>query len=375
MTTSIAVAGKSQPPAPGILKWTVGIVAMWMWRRLGSYLRTGDEACTMDRLLKSIHVKDLQLLVIIALGSVFLVLVLGLAMAIGTELMTNWDNHQFSMTWEFWSFVTKWVFLGTKSFLTIFGPVLAILGAILTWAYQVGSARLGVVDLFACEISTLCRVITVFDAVQRYIDGFNESPTVKPEDVKLEPRPQFSSQENYFPVFDSSTKDLQMLEARVVINITAFYTYMKALRDSLRRRDAIPPPAPGPICKTDPWHVATHNVIYMMFLGLESARHAITDLVEFEPENAERRIVILMSELDAYGFLRREYEEDKTDVHFQRITLREPEYLKLVPQLCQDVRNGRDGADPETSQHPEVWEPALRLLPELERRFSDAVRA
>ena len=176
-------------------------------------------------------------------------------------------------------------------------------------------------------------------------------------------------------MFDSSTKDLQMLEARVVINITAFYTYMKAFRDSLRSRDTVPRPAPGPICKTDPWHVATHNVIYMMFLGLESARHAITDLVEFQPEKAERRIVILMSELDAYGFLRREYEDDKADVHFQRITLREPEYRRLVPKLCKNVRKGRAGKDPDTSENREVWEPALRLLPELERRFKDAVPA
>jgi hypothetical protein len=57
------------------------------------------------------------------------------------------------------------------------------------------------------------------------------------------PRPPqaFISQENYFPVFESSTRDLQKLEASVVINITAFYTFMKAARDSLRKLVEIAP--------------------------------------------------------------------------------------------------------------------------------------
>jgi hypothetical protein len=50
------------------------------------------------------------------------------------------------------------------------------------------------------------------------------------------------------------------------------------------------------------WHQAARNVVYMLFLGLESARRAIADLVEFEPERAERTIVILISELEAYRF-------------------------------------------------------------------------
>ena len=44
-----------------------------------------------------------------------------------------------------------------------FVPVVGVVGAVIAWAYQSGSARLGVIDLFACEISTLCRVATVVD--------------------------------------------------------------------------------------------------------------------------------------------------------------------------------------------------------------------
>jgi hypothetical protein len=44
----------------------------------------------------------------------------------------------------------------------------------------------------------------------------------------------FVSQEDYFPIFDKNSQDLHSLEALVVGNITEFYTYMKAMRDSRR---------------------------------------------------------------------------------------------------------------------------------------------
>ena len=52
---------------------------------------------------------------------------------------------------------------------------------------------------------------------------------------------QFTSAENYFPVFEGNTRDLQSLEARVVINITSFYTYMKTVRDLMRTAAALKP--------------------------------------------------------------------------------------------------------------------------------------
>jgi hypothetical protein len=98
-------------------------------------------------------------------------------------------------------------------------------GAVLAWAYQSGSVRLGVVDLFACEISTLCRVATVVDTARRYAGKFDQPPTAPADTAGPRPPPyHFASQENYFPVFESNTRDLQTLEARVVINITEFYT-------------------------------------------------------------------------------------------------------------------------------------------------------
>ena len=203
------------------------------------------------------------------------------------------------------------VLVGLGDFLKTSAAALGVIAAVIAWAYQRGSARLGVVDLFACEISTLCRVATVVDSAKRYIDEYSQGG------MAPEPRPggapasaqRFSSTEDYFPIFGSNSRDLQSLEARVVINITAFYTYMKAVRDMRRGVQAITPlpsdriadrrdePEPGS------WREAMRNLIYMLFLALESARKTIEDLVEFEPEQAERTIIVLVSELEAYGFL------------------------------------------------------------------------
>ena len=123
----------------------------------------------------------------------------------------------------------------------------------------------------------------------------------------------FTSQESYFPVFDTSVRDLQKLEADVVQNVTAFYTYMKVMRDYLRKLADTPPPSAGSTSHDDDWHKVVCSVIYMQFLGLESARKAIQDLVEFQPTRAEDIFTILLSELAAYDFLRNQFHGDLFD--------------------------------------------------------------
>jgi len=346
-------------------------------------LRTGVPAATVDRLFDSHHLEDLRLISAVAFMAVCWVLFLGLPLVIESAVMSLWPTfHDHASIW-FW---LRFIFLGAGNFLSFFGPVLAIFGAVLAWIYQVGSARLGVVDLFACEISTLCRVATVVETARRYVDNFDSGP---PPDVSRISRPpisanQFTSQKSYFPVFENNTRDLQTLEARVVVNITAFYTYMKAVRDSLRALSEITPqpaesqPASSESPVRGPWHDAMLNVIFMLYLGLESARLAVDDLVEYEPEKAERTVVILISELEAYRLLARKY-PDKEDMHHERLMLREPIYRNLVPALTRSVEAGRSAvkmcqaeSDAEVALRISLWEPAGRLLPELHRRY-DAV--
>src|SRR5204863_2486328 len=105
---------------------------------------------------------------------------------------------------EFFEFISKYV-----------GAALPIYGGIIAWAYLTASARLGIVDLFACEISTLCRVGTIVDIGKRYVD---QAGFARPDDhVKFGQRSaasgNFVAQENYFPVFASNSKELQPLEA------------------------------------------------------------------------------------------------------------------------------------------------------------------
>lgn len=334
---------------------------------MGRMLRTGEPAATIDRLFVSQHVTDLRLIVAFALIAVGLVFGIGVPLSLANVWIAHPDWKSLPI-----------VFSALGSFLAFFTPVLAVFGAVLTWAYQAGSTRLGTVDLYACEIDTLCRVATVVDSVRRWIEIFQHGLSGGDGAGKSElPARHFTSQENYFPVFESNTRDLQALEARVVINITAFYTFMKAVRDSMRTLMDMPPspthpgPRPDNASTCTPRQEAARNVIYMMFLGLESARKAIADLVEFEPEKAERTIVILISELEAYGFLCDQY-VDEEDMRHKRLVLRDSIYRDVVPTLCRDVQAGRASKD--ESHEAWRWEPALRLLPELSRRYDAVIR-
>ncbi len=242
------------------------------------------------------------------------------------------------------------------------------------------------VDLFACEIITLCRVAVVVDTVRRFISAFDQGPPAAPAGAgqSTVPAHPYTAQEDYFPVFGSNTKDLETLEARVVINITAFLYLRKAVRDSTRALAEIglqpsvtePPSNNAP---ADRWREAARNVVYMLFLGMESARHAVYELVEFVPERAEYTIIILISELEAFRFLVRQY-PDPDEVHHKRIILRAPEYRHLVQKLCDSVEAGRNcekskegGKVSHEGQQPSKWEPAFQLLDELTKRYQAAM--
>ena len=351
--------------------------AMRLPRFFVRWLETGDAAATLDRMFYSRHVEDLRLIVAVCLWGVFIVVGLALAVLFETTWVNSWKDIKDNINgWTVFRTLLN-ALSGLLPFLT---AVLAGLGAVLAWAYQAGSARLGVVDLFACEISTLCRVATVLETVQALVRRYEGGAGPAAGGAGNPAPTRFTSQESYFPVFDICARDLQALEARVVINITAFYTYMKAVRDAMRALSELsPPPAPAPGAPpgaVDVWHEGLRNAVYMLFLSLESARNAIEDLVEFEPELAERTIVILLSELEAYGFLRQRF-DDPADVRHQRIALRQADYLREVPSLCRQVHASGalasgSSASPGATQLWARWQPARLLLPELCKRYAAA---
>jgi hypothetical protein len=61
-------------------------------------------------------------------------------------------------------------------------------------------------------------------------------------------------------------------------------------------------------------------MIYVIFLGYESARKAIKELIEYEPTKAENMMMILLTELECYTFLCDHYQNDT--LRFERLAFR-----------------------------------------------------
>jgi hypothetical protein len=320
------------------------------------FLETGDPTDTVDRLFDSRHVNDLRLIAAAAFCITVVVFFIASINAV-SFCMGDWATQHFANKYKAIAYIAD---NGGKHFVSVFGPTLAIFGVILSWAYQKGSNRLGIVDLFACEIDTLCRVITVIEMVKNLTD--NPQASAVPQ--------RFTSEENYFPILDGNSNDLQSLEANVVIHITAFYTFMKTVRDSFRR-DA-------DIRDADQRKESLKGLMYMLYLALESGRKAMDDLVEFEPTHTERTMVILISELKAYEFLRMNY-QNEDEMHYNRLILRGPGYTRLVGALDKLLDGEHEEAlvavkrgilaNPTYAQSQ--WSAALQLRDELDKRFKE----
>jgi hypothetical protein len=282
-----------------------------------SDLSAAESESTLFRFFRSCHVRDLKLIATAALVICAIqfgtVLLLALSDA-GYFFFSGAQKHDpVAALSQFVRFVINYM-----------GPAIPVYGLVLGWAYQAASKRLGIVDLFACEIATLCRVGTIFDIGDRYVKRY-----YKPSSENFErpqhgqPQQAFVSQEDYFPVFQSNSRDLQSLEASVVHDITQFYTYMKAQRDAQRRLAETKLPKVDKTglemvketdlkkcdddADTHAWRTAMMDVIFLTFLGYESGRRAVSSLVEYQPARAERLIVILLTELRCFAFLRQHF--------------------------------------------------------------------
>lgn len=331
----------------------MGVVSMLSPIAIVHQLRLGKESSTFVRLGRSRHVADLRLIFSVTAILMFIGVLASLAFCLEYQVATSQPQTDDNGIWH-------WIRLAFSAAIAsgpFIGGISILGGGVLAWTYQTGSARLGVVDLFACEIATLCRVSAVTEMVQRYVDMFQHGPQNEQRRIVDGAPPEtttFTSQESYFPVFDSSVKDLQSLEADVVKHVTAFYTYMKVMRDALRKLSGIKPAADGR--QNDDWHRAICNVVYMQYLGLESARKAIKDLVEFEPTQAEDMITILLSELLAYGFLREQF---RGDLRQRRLQARDETYRRDIPELNRLVENAKGPG----------WGAAKDLAAEMMNRF------
>lgn len=178
-------------------------IRAWSLKTFARPLRTGDPVATIDRLFTSRHVSDLQLIIAVAFLLLVVLLIVDLCFSIENQFLSQSPSIASVRG------LLDVAVAAVMSFLTFFSSVFVIFGAIVAWAYQVGSARLGVIDLFACEISTLCRVAAVSDTVRRRIDKFNEGPDVQTFGPSSSHAAIFASEENYFPVFEANTRDFR----------------------------------------------------------------------------------------------------------------------------------------------------------------------
>jgi hypothetical protein len=342
-----------------------------------SELDAGDAASTLFRFFRSCHVVDLKLflsLAIIFLCVHFGIILLFFVIKPAYHLMVGGFQAYGGVKPAIVHCVNVVTTSVVPALIKYGGPAIPVCGAIVAWAYLSAATRLGVVDLFACEIRTLCRVGTAFDIGRLYvarrqslIETLNatkkhaalESPAepaekTNPAEELLEQPKGFSSEEQYCPVFTSNSNDLEALEALVVGYITEFYTYMKAARDLQRSLAENPSPkAAIPILE---------NLIYVLFLGYESARKAIEDQIEYEPTRAENMIVILTTELECYWFLCKHFEDKKDELRAGRLNLRRQNYMTEIPDLfCQlEASHGKNEED---------WKLARNTTSELKSRY------
>jgi hypothetical protein len=292
-----------------------------------------DAGETFVRLIQSKHVTDLRLIAVITLFCAMIFPVVTFTL-VGWHLWHSKDDwpffHQYQdKAWIWYVFFGEVGALG----LPIIGGFWTLAAGILAWCYQSGNVRLGIVDLFACEMTTLCRVCTIIGLTKNCTSAFEQADD---HQQVIKGFDHFDSAEVYTPIFDANAKSLEVLDVSVITNITSFYTYWKAMRDAFRK---VADSVGGAPIDLERWKGAMRNVVFMQFLAFESAREAINDLIEFEPNHAENTITILLSELPAFRFLLNQF-PNENDVHHQRLILRRSEYPRLLEALEKKIDDG-----------------------------------
>ena len=293
-------------------------------RFFGRELERTGPSLTFERLCTSRHIDDLQAIASVAIFTIAICFVL-LAM----------------MSWNLAAWKDQMIFLG---------GIIATATAALSWTYQSGSRRLGAVDLFASEISAICRVCLIVDFAKISVASLEAPRGAEPANAPADAYfGRYTSQEHYTPAYDTSIADLQALDFEVVTSVTRFYTYRMTMLDLMRKAAE-----PGQTQQA----ALLRQMIFMQYLMYESARHAIVQLIEFEPHQSEAVVNVLCSELVLYGFLQPSYEDS---FQGERLNLRIGEYDAIVARMSRRI--AENGGMPN-------WLHAATTAPELMVRYA-----
>lgn len=253
-----------------------------------------------------------------------------------------------------WSFASLMDGSEHSSKVTVAFALLATAATMASWVYQSANRRIGTIDLFACEIGSICRVCLVTDFAEKSVllhKALGEEGDRKPTTVDVK--------ESYTPIYDKGASDLQSLENESVTAITAFYTYRKTMMDYLRLAYAATTGAAA--------QQLYEQMIYMQFLMYENARIAVQELTEFEPERALNLVTIFCSELPLFVFLLDKYRRNsESDFKYQRLLLRIQHYHHRVQELLSKMdRVSRE----ESKKTKKIWIKAITTGRELQNRF------
>jgi hypothetical protein len=311
----------------------IRFVANYLFRRT---LQDRGPALTFARLCTSRHLEDLQWVAFLMI--LLLLVTLGIAL------------------YSFHAPTTSVNSAVTTVNNAVASALAAAAAAVLNWTYQSASRRIGAVDLFACEISVICRVCIVVNFAQLCVERAERQHEIVERGFAAEGggSTKFTSEEHYTPVYDGQLSDLEPLDVNVVTYVTQFYTYRKTMMDYLR--------AIAEAKNVSESEILMIQMIYMQFLMYESGRLAVEELIEFEPNKAESLVNILCSELVIYAFLQPRYENDYRG---KRLCLRCEQYHKIVPELYNRIMD---------AQHPN-WKKAQTTAPELIERYKKTCSA
>lgn len=345
---------------------------------IGAKISATETASTLRRFFTSQHVADLRWIVIWTIFFFILYCCLmwwlyanSPSIPAGSISNSHILGHMHEVLGNNSSFLVDYI-----------GPAIGFGGLIIGWAYQSASARLGIVDLFASEIGTLCRVGTIFDVASRYTALYERRPINSTRGSQLEgSSANFVSQEEYFPVFANNSGALQALGAPVIAHITEFYTYMKAIRDERRRMAGSSSTTPADnenVTAGVAWQASTINVIYMLFLAYESGRNALRELIEVRSIQTDLAISTLFTELTCYATLLTHFSNARSssqvlpgekrlappeqDFRYARLLLRREVYAREVKRICELVEKERGARE-------KYWARLRGSLPELIYRW------
>lgn len=279
------------------------------------------------RFHRSPHSKDLLLIGFLAMGVVVYTAI--------SMIPAQWLSPPASPTPWFQRLLEKPVdqSIPTEFRIAVLGVALGIVG----WAYQSANIRFGVADLFAAEIVTICRVGAVSDFMPKYVRLFDGGTSFPP----------FASAQDYLVVFDNNAKDLEVLDGDVVRFVTQFYIYMKALQDTLTR---------GADAASAAWRASALTIIYNAFLAFESARQAITVLLDDRNERQEYVLTALLSEIPAYLLLLKEIDPKTDSLRYQRIQARREPYANLMRDIRRDLPNIKPPCQDFADRILRLWE-------------------